>query len=235
MGPTAPGVRHWTVRLALARAAEVSRTEGVRSLVARAAGETVYRRLVLVERDLGEPLDADVPVELAYGYLDGSGLDAYEALRPGEGPRAEQRLADGHRCFAAWSGGRLVAVRWLATGAPRIEYLDLPLRLADGEIYHYDTFTDPSVRRRGISVASQARLFETLRHEGFRRSIRALLPENRAALRDAARAGYRKRGRIGYVKLGPWRRPFRTVNPAPATPPSSRRTGRSQRGARPPA
>jgi GNAT superfamily N-acetyltransferase len=221
---TAPGTRRWTLPEALARAAEVVRTEGARALVARAAGETLYRRLVLVERDLAEPLDADVPVELAFGYLDGSAVDAYEAFRPGGGRRAEQRLADGDRCFATWSGGRLVAVRWLATGAPRIEYLDLPLQLVDGEIYHYDTFTDPSLRRRGISVASQARLFETLRREGFRCSIRALLPENRAALRDAARAGYRERGRIGYVKLGPWRRPFRTdrrtVNPASATRPS---------------
>jgi hypothetical protein len=207
---TAPGTRRWTLPEALARAAEVVRTEGVRALVARAAGETLYRRLVLVERDLGEPLDADVPAELAFGYLDGSAVDAYEAFRPGGGRRAEQRLAHGDRCFATWSGDRLVAVRWLATGTPHIEYLDLPLPLADGEIYHYDTFTDPSERRRGISLASQARLFETLRGEGFRFSIRAVLPENSAAVRDAVRAGYRKRGRIGYVRLGPWRRAFRT-------------------------
>ncbi|MDQ3823160.1 MAG: hypothetical protein M3321_07960, partial [Actinomycetota bacterium] len=119
-------------------------------------------------------------------------------------------LAAGHRCFGAWRAGRLVAVRWLATGAPHVEYLDLDLELADGDVYHYDTFTDPAERRRGISLASQARLFEALREDGHRRALRAVLPENRAAIADAVRAGFRPRGRVGYVKLGPWRRAFRT-------------------------
>jgi GNAT superfamily N-acetyltransferase len=210
---TAPGARSWGAREALARAAEVLRTEGVRALVARTASVTVYRRLLLVERDLREPLDVDVPPDLEFGYLDRSALDEYEALRPGDGRRAEHRLADGHRCFAARRESRLLAVRWLATGTAQIEYLDLALELAAGEIYHYDTFTDPAERRRGISLASQARLFEELREEGFRFAIRAILPENRPAIRDAARAGYNTRGRIGYVKVGAWRRLFRTGSP----------------------
>jgi hypothetical protein len=194
----------------LARAVEVLRAEGVRALVARAAGETVYRRLALVERDVREPLDVAVPAALTFGYLDERGLGAYEELRPGRSRDAADRLAAGHRCFATWLDGQLVAVRWLATGTPHVEYLDLPLELADGEVYHYDTFTGAAVRRRGISAASQARLFETLHDEGFESSIRAVLPENRAAVADAVRAGYRPLGRIGYVKLGRWRRPFRT-------------------------
>jgi hypothetical protein len=182
----------------------------VRALVARAAGETVYRRLALVERDVREPLDVPVSAALTFGYLDERGLDAYEELRPGRSHDAADRLAAGERCFATWLDGQLVAVRWLATGTPHVEYLDLPLELADGDAYHYDTFTGAAVRRRGISAASQARLFETLRDEGFERSIRAVLPENRAAVADAVRAGYRPLGRIGYVKLGRWRRAFRT-------------------------
>jgi GNAT superfamily N-acetyltransferase len=188
----------------------VLREEGPRALVARAASETLYRRLALVERDLAEPLEVDVPSGLEFAYLDERHLGEYEELRPGRGRGAAARLAEGHRCFATWSDGRLVAVRWLATGSPHVEYLGLRLRLAEREVYHYDTFTDPRARRRGISLASQARLFETLHGEGFRSAIRAVLLENRAAVGDAARAGYRPRGRIGYVKLGPWRREFRT-------------------------
>jgi hypothetical protein len=182
----------------------------MRALFARAASETVYRRLLLVERGVREPMAVDVPPGLAFGYLDEHGLDAYEELRPGRGPEAAARLAEGHRCFATWLDGRLVAVRWLATGAPHVEYLDLPLELADGDVYHYDTFTGASVRRRGISAASQARLFEMLSAEGFERSIRAVLPENHPAVADSASAGYRPSGRIGYVKLGRWKRAFRT-------------------------
>jgi hypothetical protein len=206
----APGARRWTLPSALARAIEVLRAEGVRALVARAASETVYRRLLLFERDTREPLDVAVPAELVFGYLDERGLNAYDQLRPGRGRDAAQRLAEGHRCFATWLDERLIAVRWLATGAPRVEYLDLALELTEGETYHYDTFTDAAVRRHGISAASQARLFESLSAEGLTRSIRAVLPENRAAVADAARAGYRPSGRIGYVKLGRWRRTFRT-------------------------
>ena len=185
------------------------REEGARALAAKALGETVYRRLLLFTRELDAPLPrvSQTP-GLSVGWLSLDELDAYDRLRSDRGQQALDRLAAGHRCFGTWLDGRLVAARWLASGSPLIEYLDLPLLLADGEIYHYDTFTDPGVRRRGISLSSQAHLFPTLRAEGYRRSIRALLPENRAALRDAARAGYVREGRIGFLRLGPWRRSF---------------------------
>ena len=146
--------------------------------------------------------------DLEFGFLEERHLDAYEAFRPGRGAEAAARLAAGDRCFATWLDGRLASARWLATGSPHVEYLDLALPLAPGDVYHYDTFTDPSLRRRGISAASQARLFSVLREEGFRRAVRAVLPENRAGMRDAERAGYRPTGRIGYVGVGRWRRPF---------------------------
>ena len=161
-----------------------------------------------MERDLAEPLRLEVGPELGFGFLHEDDLAGYEALRPGSAREAAERLASGHRCFGAWRDGRLVAVRWLATGRPFVEYLDLHLELADGDVYHYDTFTDPAERRRGISLASQARLFDLLRGEGYRRAIRAVLPENGAAVADALRAGFRPRGRVGYVKLGRWRRTF---------------------------
>ena len=186
------------------------RQEGARALVVRVASETCYRRLLLLEHDLREPLEVEVAPDLEFGFLDERHLDAHEALRPGTARQTAERLAAGHRCFGAWRDGRLVAVRWVATGSPHVEYLGLELRLAEGDVYHYDTFTDPGERRRGISLASQARLFDALRREGHRRAVRAVLPENRAAVADAARAAFRPRGRIGYVRLGRWHRAFRT-------------------------
>jgi GNAT superfamily N-acetyltransferase len=188
---------------------ELLRAEGPRSVVLRALGETVYRRLLLVERDLrsAEPV-ATAPLGLRFAFLDESGLDEYAAFRPGRRAQAAERLARGDRCFATWLDGRLAAARWLATGSPHIEYLDVRLPLADGEIYHYDTFTDPALRRRGVSTAGHDALLPLLSDEGYRWSVRALLPENRAAFADAARGGYVARGRIGYVRLGPLRREF---------------------------
>ena len=40
------------------------------------------------------------------------------------------------------------------------------------------------------------------------RVVGVLEPENTGANRTNKRAGYRVVGRIGYVKLGPWRRDF---------------------------
>ncbi len=188
---------------------ELVREEGARSFAFRALGETVYRRLVIVERDLhAPPPELDRGPEVSFDFLEEGGLGAYEVLRPGRRAQAAARLAAGDRCFAGWNDGRLVAVRWLATGSPHVEYLDVPLPLGADEIYHYDTFTEPEVRRRGVSIAAQRALFPRLRDEGYRWSVRAILPENRAALADAARGGYVARGRIGYVRLGPLRREF---------------------------
>ena len=188
---------------------QVAREEGARALVTKTLGETVYRRLDLVERGLQEdlPPSREAP-ELSYSWLDETGLDAYERLRAGSGEQAAARLADGHRCFATWLGDRLVAVRWVATGAPLVEYLGIRLPLAAGEVYHYDTFTDPTLRRRGISAATQGQLFRVLRGEGYVRAVRAVLPENRAAVRDAAATGFEACGKMGFVQLGRRRREF---------------------------
>jgi GNAT superfamily N-acetyltransferase len=206
---TAPGARRWTPAAAVGRGAELLREEGARALAVRALGETVYRRLLIFERDLHEPPPSlDRAPAVVFDLLDEGGLAAYEALRPGRLAQATARLAAGDRCLAGWSDGRLVAVRWLATGSPHVEYLGLRLPLAPDEIYHYDTFTDPALRRRGVSIAAQRALFPRLRDEGYRWSVRAILPENRAAVADAARGGYERRGRMGYVRIGPFRREF---------------------------
>jgi ATP-dependent Clp protease ATP-binding subunit ClpA len=47
--------------------------------------------------------------------------------------------------------------------------------------------------------------------EGARRIVGVLEPENRAGIGANEMAGYRIVGRIGYVKLGPWRRDFGTL------------------------
>lgn len=216
----------------------VLREEGGRTLVAKVLGETVYRRLALVERDLRTelPPPRDVP-GLSCGWLDASGLDAYEALRPAGRERAVERFAGGQRCFGTWLGDRLVAVRWVATGAPLVEYLGIRLPLPRGEVYHYDTYTDPAQRRRGISAATQAHLFGVLRGEGFVRAVRAVLPENRAAVRDAASAGFETCGQIGFVRLGSWQHEFvrRRTDVAGAagrcSGPSGQRRQRSTRAA----
>jgi ribosomal protein S18 acetylase RimI-like enzyme len=208
---TAPGARRWTPADAFARARDVVRTEGPRALVFRVLAETCYRRLSLYEQVLPGPIQPGKPHdELSFGWLDESGVLEYERLRPGAVDKARARLRAGHRCFGTWLEGELVAARWVATESARVEYLDLALTLEDGEAYHYDSFTAPGHRRRGVSVASQVELAATLAAEGRTCIVRAVLPENRAAIRDAEKAGYRRRGRIGFVRIGRLRRELRS-------------------------
>lgn len=189
------------------RARDVMREEGPRALALRAAGELGYRRLLLFERETaGEPSGATSELALTFGFLLPAQLDAFELLQPGERARAEQRLARGSRCFATWLEDELVSVRWLAAGTPRIEYLDADLPLEPGELYHHDSFTSPAHRRRSISTVSQDRLSDALRAEAVARLIRAVLPENRAAMRDVARANFREAGRIASFGRGRMRR-----------------------------
>jgi hypothetical protein len=207
--PVAPGATHWTPAAAAARAAEVLRREGVRALVARAAGEIAYRRLFLFERDPAGPAsNVDCGAELSFGFVARDQLDAYERLRPGSRPRAEARLNSGSRCFGTWLGGELVAARWLASGSPYIEYLAAELPLGDAEVYTYDSFTGAEHRRQSISTVSQDRLADLLRGEGAERMLRAILPENRAGIRDAAKANFVRRGRIAVLGRGRARRVF---------------------------
>ena len=72
----------------------------------------------------------------------------------------------------------------------------------------YDAFTDPVFRRSGVASAIRAQAFAFLREEGYRRSVTAVLPEDRAAVSTARNAGYRPTARSGYVRIGPWLRTF---------------------------
>jgi GNAT superfamily N-acetyltransferase len=198
----------------MTRAVEVARTEGARALFFGALAETFYRRLHLYERELTSPgPPAAFDGELSFGWVDEDSVPEYERLRPGGASKARARLRAGHRCFGTWLDGGLVAVRWVATGSPQVEYLELSLTLEDGAVYHYDSFTSPSHRRRGLSAASQAALAAALAAEGRTRIVRAVLPENRAAVRDAEKAGYRRCGRIGFIRIGCLRRDVRSGLP----------------------
>jgi hypothetical protein len=146
-------------------------------------------------------------------FLDSADAEAYRALRADDGAELTRRLADGDRCFGAWLDGRLVSVRWFSSGSAWIEYLDLRVPLRPDELYMYDLYTAPDLRGRSVSRASAAGWQEVLAAEGVRRLVGSVLPENRPVLRATEKAGWRVVGRIGYVRLGPWRREFGGLDP----------------------
>jgi RimJ/RimL family protein N-acetyltransferase len=158
----------------------------------------VYRRLELVELDLTTlPALAETPFPLDFGFMSHQDTD-----------EARLRFARGDRCFAAWSGDEIVSTRWIAEGRGYVVYLDRWVALESNDVYLYETHTQPEHRGHGVSAAAGTRLAADLAAEGKHRILAAVLSENRAGRRAYEKAGYRRTGTIGYVRLGPWRRDF---------------------------
>jgi ribosomal protein S18 acetylase RimI-like enzyme len=192
---------------------EVARTEGPRGLWPRILGETVYRRLVLLEHPLDrEPELRSAAVELTFGLV--CDVDELACFRAWPGAEVVRRRLDrGERCFAARHGERLAATAWVATGSVLIPYLGRTLELGDGDAFVYEAYTAPDLRRRGVAQALESRLTRLLRAEGRRRLLRTVLPENAAGVAMHAAFGNRPIGTIGYVKAGPWRHDFLRLAP----------------------
>lgn len=189
------------------RAIEVLRTEGWCSLWFKLWGEILYRRVVIVERSLDEPLppvEARLPVTL--GLLQESEVDEYVAFRPEAEPaEIRRRLQAGQLCFVARHEGRLVQIAWAAIGRARIDYLAREVALAPDQAYCYESFTAPDVRGQNIAAARSVFMQQVLRQADYRRLVAVIMPENKRAFRPAEKAGYRRVGMLRTFWLGPWR------------------------------
>ncbi len=216
-------VRSWS-RL-LRRATEVLRTEGLRSFFFKVLGETVYRRVVVVERDLSQPppvVQARLPVSIV--RLCDSEIEEYVAFRPEtDAAEVRRRLQAGQVCWLVRYEGRIVHSCWVTTGRAWIEYLGWDVALPPDTAYSYESFTAPELRGQNLAVARSVVMQQALRQAGYRRAVAVIMPENRAGFYPAEKAGYRRVGVMGYLRIGPWRwtfgrdafyRPIRTDEPA---------------------
>jgi len=200
----------WTWQRILQRATEVLRGEGFRSLWFKILGETVYRRMVLMERLLNEPIpEVTVRLPVVISLLREIELDEYLSLRPGPDPSdIRRRLAAGQWCFVARHEGRIIHARWATTRRAWIDYLACEIRLAPDEVYTYESFTAPSFRGQNVAPVQAMESLHCFRDAGYRRSLAAIMPENKPAFRPLEKLGYRPLGVMGYLKVGPWRYDF---------------------------
>ena len=177
------------------------------SLLLRALGAArLYRRLMLLERRLDEPIvDIALPPGIAVRQLDLDDVVTYRAFRPGaDSDAVRRRLIEGEWAFAAWRGAAIVAVGWTAPGRAPIEYLDWTMPLASDEGYSYDLYTAPAFRGHGLASAARIPAMRFARAQGCRRLLSALLPENGAGWRTPATIGFRHIGWVGYVGPAPF-------------------------------
>lgn len=210
----------WTWREAAQRAVEVLRDEGVQPCWCRILSETVYRRVLLLERRLDEPLpEVTSPLPVILDRLQATTMDAYTRLRPNaRSQEVRQRLALGQRAFVVWYHGDMVHVGWTATERARIAFLDCEVVLAPDVVYQYESFTAPAWRGQNLAAVRIGEMARYFRSAGYRRLLAVVVPENQAALRPLVKTGYRLIGKMGYIKVGPWRCYFCRLRPRALSP-----------------
>lgn len=195
---------------ALRRALLTLRIEGPKSFWFKLLAECGYRRLLLVERSLDQPVvdfTPRLPVEVA--MLAQSEVDDYLVFRPGTTRRdIAGRLRSGEMCFVARHQGRIVAAAWAAVQPVWVPFLGCQIDMAPGDAHIYDKFTAPAYRGRGIANGVRSFHLRHLQRAGFRRATGTVLPENVSSLRDDFRGGFRVYGMLGRVKVGRWQRVF---------------------------
>ena len=171
-----------------------------------------YRRVVLMECRLDRPLpEVTARVPLRMTLLAPDDLSHFAAFRPDLDPEViRRRLAEGHRCFAAWHEDRIVHAGWATTGRAWVEFLDCELPLAPGDVYQFDSYTLEDYRGSGVAGARVAWMARYFREARARRLLAAVWPGNKAAFRPLEKAGYRACGSLRVVRLGRWRRIFHT-------------------------
>jgi RimJ/RimL family protein N-acetyltransferase len=182
--------------------------EILRTLWFRSNGQTLYRRVVVMECRLDRPLPEVTPrLPTRIALLTVADLEGYARFRPDQEPATiRRRLDQGHRCFAAWHEDRIVHAGWAATRAAWIEYLGCEFPLGPGDVYQFDSYTAPEFRGLDLAAARVAWMARFFRDTGFRRLLAVVWPENRRAFRPLEKVGYRRSGWMRVLRLGRWHR-----------------------------
>lgn len=124
-----------------------------------------------------------------------------EAMELADPHQAQQRFAEGSRCFVARIEGAIAAYGWVSQGAAEIGELECTLRLRPDEAYIWDCATLTPFRRQGLYSALLAATARTLREEGIRRIWIGAAARNRPSLRGFATAGFQPVANVLHVRL----------------------------------
>ena len=189
------------------RSVAILREEGLLVLCSRIFGETIYRRMLLMEHLLEKPSFAcqkQSPVSSRWLSPDEAARYAsfHQELTEEEICR---RLSAGDRCFIGEMDGRIVHGFWVATSNAWIDFLNLDLPLKPGELYLYQSFTPLERRGRGFATAILASALEMLRREGFRRVLCCIQLDRAIAYPPPLRTGFVPAALVSSVRFGPRR------------------------------
>jgi RimJ/RimL family protein N-acetyltransferase len=178
------------------------REGGVR-LVALKTVSTLHCEVVLYALDLEPDLpevSSNVPLEAR--VLSPSEVEKYLALRPEEDAEGVlRRLRDGHVCCATWVGDRIVGCAWVRFDEIWVSEIGKSMLLQPGEVYGYDSYTDPGYRARGAASMRAVALLRHVKRLGYRRLVAYVMSENTAGRVALETLGFVRSGRIRWLHV----------------------------------
>ncbi len=194
-------------RSRLRMAPELIRTVGVRGVVAKVLGHTVYRRVVVAGADINrEYAEPPCDVEMTIKRLTPDEVGAYAAFAPNSDAKTvERRLAAGSRIYAAWSDGRIVGAGWLELEEALFDAVGARVPIGEKVVYARGAYTVPELRGRNIATVGYVTALRLLRDEGFERAVGFVLPESRSSIGPVDKAGLERLGSLGWFGLGQFR------------------------------
>jgi len=191
------------------RAWQTLRETGLRGVWFKLLAGLGYRRLYVLRRALSEPIPGGPSPPVSIDWLAPASVRDYLAMLPSaDAAEIAARLAAGDRCLVARRQGRIIGSMWGSRTRAVSDWLGRELPLAADEAYQFDAYTSPSWRGLGIAPALSLAWLKLLREEGCAAAVRMTLPENVAALRAHAKAGYRIVAVVRSLRLGSWRYDF---------------------------
>lgn len=201
------------MRSSLALFADFRRALGTRRALLALPGWLVRREFsVMVSEVSVEPAApaAEPPAAaLEWAPFTAADVPHLVALNPAlDAAEVRGWLAAGHDCVLARLDGEPVHFRTYVTGRVDLPYLGRALALDDGDVLLGQAYTAPALRRRGLLAVAAAWSERHVRSRGHRRKVALIARWNEAPRRAAERAGMVEIGRVGVLRLGPWRRWF---------------------------
>jgi len=153
-----------------------------------------------LERELPE-VSSDVPLEVR--ELSAAEVHRYVALRPEEDPEGVlARLRDGHVCWATWDGDRIVGCAWIRFDQMWLSEIGKSISLRPGEVYGYDSYTDPEHRARGAASMRAVTLIRHVKRLGYRRLVAYVIRENTPGRAALEALGFARSGCIRWLHAG---------------------------------
>ena len=114
----------------------------------------------------------------------------------------QEQFSKGLRFFAAFDKETIVALSGVHTAVADFVYVNKPnMPLQPGVVYFNAALTSPRYRNLGIGTMLRRYLFGAMQLEGYVGALSATFLENRGAARWHLANGFRRWGRIRYVRF----------------------------------